>query len=133
MTSIHFEAQVSADQLLRAVAQLPPPEFEQFLDGAIKLRRKKRVTAQQPSRREAELLSKINEALPPALRQRHAALYARRDTLNQDEDAELLRLNNQLEILNAQRLEYLGQLARLRHTTLSGVMDELGIKPPAHE
>ena len=133
MTVIHLEAQVSTDQLLHAVAQLPPPEFERFLDGAIKLRRKKRVAAKQPSRHEAELLSKITEVLPPEMRRRHAALYAQRDTLNQDEYAELLRLNNQLEILNAQRLEYLGQLARLRHTTLSGVMDELGIKPPVNE
>jgi hypothetical protein len=112
---------------------LPPPEFEQFLDGALKLRRKKRVTAKQPSRREAELLSKINEVLPPEMRRRHAALYAQRDALNPDEYAELLRLSNQLEILNAQRLEYLGELARLRQTTLSGVMDELGITPPANE
>ena len=37
MTSIHFEAQVSADQLLHAVAQLPPPEFERFLAGVKRL------------------------------------------------------------------------------------------------
>jgi hypothetical protein len=68
----NFETQISADQLLHAVAQLPPAEFEHFLDGAVKLSRKKRVAAQQPSRREANLLLKINQVLPPAMRQRHA-------------------------------------------------------------
>ena len=45
------------------------------------------------------------------------------------EHEELLRLTNQVEGLEADRLAHLAELARLRRTSLTALMEELGIQP----
>lgn len=56
---------------------------------------------------------------------------ARRRTgeLTPEEHQELLRLTEEAEQLQAERIERLAQLARLRGKPLRAIMDELGIRP----
>ena len=83
---------------------------------------------------EADLLLKINHGLTPDFQQRYNALIAKRQasTLTPEEYTELLSLSNQLEKLEASRLEALAELARLRKITLKALMEELEIQPPAY-
>ena len=80
---------------------------------------------------ETDLLLKVNEGLPPETWQRYNALLAKRraETLTPDEHAGLIALSNQIEEVNARRIGYLVELARLRGTSLPTLMDALGIKP----
>jgi hypothetical protein len=83
---------------------------------------------------EAELLLKINQGVPQALQQRYDELIAkrRRNILTEAEYGELLRLTEQVEELEARRLGYLAELARLRKTTLTELMDTLSIRKPTY-
>jgi len=77
------------------------------------------------------LLSKINQGLPEATWQRYYQLIAKRqDETNAEEHRELLHLTEQVERLDAQRLEYLVELARLRQTTLPALMESLDLQSP---
>ena len=132
MTSIHFEAQVSADQLLHAVAQLPPPEFERFLAGVKRLPPPQR---QRLSRRESELLWQINQGLPAETQSRYAELIEKRrdETLTDEEYQQLLQLTNQAEECDVKRLECLTELAALRRMSLTALLAELEIQAPQYE
>ena len=93
-----------------------------------------RAQRQAPSlpRAEAELLQKANQSIPAEIQRRYDALIAKRkaETLTPEEYAELLRLTDRVENLAAQRVTYLTELAQLRHTTLSELMRQLGIRSP---
>ena len=101
-----------------------------------------RLTQTSPRRRpaphlspdEAQLLSNINLGLSPTEWERYHALVARRkaETLTPGEQTELIALSDRLEEANAQRIGYLAELARVRHTTLDAVMSELGLMPAPH-
>jgi hypothetical protein len=85
-------------------------------------------------RAESELLLKINEGVSPDIQQRYDELIARRraEKLTPDEYDELLRLTGQVEAVNVQRVECLAELARLRNTTLTALMQDLGIQEPLY-
>ncbi|WP_236556935.1 hypothetical protein [Calothrix sp. PCC 7507] len=50
------------------------------------------------------------------------------ETLTNEEHQELLHLNEQIEQLQAQRIEYLAELARMRRISLTALMENLGIQ-----
>jgi len=81
-------------------------------------------------KREADLLLEINIVFPAEKRQRYNELYAKFQNGNMAEweRAELVELSDEFEILNAKRLEYLGELAKLRGQSLGEVIKDLGIK-----
>ena len=122
MTTLHVEAQVSCDDLLKAIGQLNPPDFERFVMDVIHLQATKK--ARNLSKSESELLIKINQQIPVATNQRYAELISKRraETLTSDEYAELVALGERVEQLETQRIEALAELARLRKTTLTAVM-----------
>ena len=83
------------------------------------------------SKRESELLLKINAGLPETTWERYHALVARRkaETLTPEEHAELILLSHQVERDKARRIGHLIELDKMRHTTLEAVMQSLGISP----
>ena len=91
----------------------------------------RRHSASRLSSEEAQLLAKINLGLSPTEWERYHALVARRkaEILTPDEQTELIALSDRLEEVNAQRIRYLAELARVRRTTLDAVMSELGLMP----
>lgn len=96
------------------------------------LRQTQRLDTRCLPEAEARLIQQINEGLPPELWRRYNELIAKRqaETLTPDEHATLIALSNQIEDLNARRIEALAELARLRQTSLSELMQQLGIKAP---
>ena len=131
MPTIHLEAQVSPDDLIRAADQLSPPELERVVSQLLALLAHRRAPSLSPA--ETELLQAINQGLPSELRERYEALIERRreSTLTPEEHDELLRRTDEVEAVEARRASSLAELARLRGVSLAEVMDSLGIR--AHE
>jgi hypothetical protein len=127
MATLHVEAQLSSEDLLKAMERLETPELERFVSLLLEL--KARRTAPSLPSREAELLAKINQGLPESLMARYHGLIDKRRacTIDTDEYEELLRLTDEVEALNVQRIENLVDLARLRGTSLPDLMKQLGI------
>lgn len=130
MPTIQLNAEVSAEELLHAVEQLPPEELTRFVDRVLTLRAQRQSACLNQT--EADLLRQINQGLPDQLRARYNELIQKRQdrTLTPEEHMELLRLTDQAEMLEASRAQALVQLAQLRQKPLAAVLSDLGI--PAH-
>lgn len=133
MPTIHLEAQVSPEELLKAIDQLTSTDLERFFVQVLALRAQRNAPALRPE--ESDLLQKINQGLPLDLRDRYEALIGRRRSgaLTPDEHDELLRLTDQVEALQAERAENLARLARLRGVPLATLLDSLGIHAAEYE
>ena len=86
------------------------------------------------SANESYLLEQINTGLSAAEWQRYHTLIALRqaEQLDEIDREELIALSDRLEAANVNRIEALIKLAQLRQTSLTKLMDELGIYPPAY-
>lgn len=133
MPTLRVEAHLSCDELLQAVEQLNLPELEQFTLQVIALQAQRK--APNLSKDEATLLLKINQGIPSELQDCYDQLIAKRqsETLTPEEYSQLLSLSDRIEALEAKRIEYIAELARLRQTSLTSLMAELGIQPPADQ
>lgn len=100
MTTIPIEAQVSTDQLLRAVEQMPPEEFAAFLDHLLRLRAQRREP--HLNQQETALLLQINQGIDRAVQRRFDELVAKR----REEQISLVELEELIRITVAFRLMY---------------------------
>lgn len=77
---------------------------------------------------EGELVRRINAGLPAETWRRYQELVARRraETLSPAEQQELIGLSDQIEQANAQRMQSLLDLARLRGTSLDALSARSG-------
>jgi hypothetical protein len=131
MSTIPIE--ISTEQLLQAVERLPADELDAFA-ARISLLRARR-TAPRLSEDETTLLLQINRAgLAPEQQARWDALVVKRqaETISAAELQELIQLTDLSEQRDVERLQALGNLARLRGITIPALMDALGIRPPAY-
>ncbi len=133
MPTIQTKSALSVDELLNKAEQLSLTELEQLISRVIALRAKRR--APYLPEKETQLLLKINRGLPPEVQKRYDVLNTRRreEKLTSDEHQELLHITGQIEKMNAERVQYLAELARLRGISLTALMEELDIRPPAYE
>ncbi len=131
MTVIKVEAHLSSGDLLKAVEQLDAPQLAQFVAEVIALQARRNAPALPQA--EAELLQRINGGVPADLQRRYSELIARQraEQLTHEEHQELLRLTAQIERIEAQRVEDLAALARLRGASLAQLTSDLGIAPAA--
>lgn len=120
---------ISSEDLLDALQKLETPELERIVSRLIVLKAER--TAPHLPQRETELLMKINRGLPNEVSRRYRELIGKRRSasLTSEEHQELLSLTQTAEDLEAERLGYLSELARLRHSSLPRLMEELGIRP----
>ncbi len=132
MPTVQIEAQLTTDELLRAVQQLSKNELDHFVFQVVSLRAKKQAPSLPVS--ESDLLQKINTGLPTELRDRYTELIEKRraEKLTTEEQKELLTLSDEVEKLEVQRVEYLAEMARLRQTTMTDLMNVLGIQTPVY-
>ena len=128
MSKISIEVQLSSEELLKAVEQLSLPEFEQFASQIIAIQAKRRTSILP--QKEAELLTKINQGIPPETQKYYQQLIAKREaeTLKETEYNRLLTLSEEIEKIEAKRLENLVELANIRGISLVDLMENLGIK-----
>ena len=130
MSTISVQSEVSLDAMIRGVEQLSTPDLEQLVDRVLTIRARRR--APSLSRKETELLRKVNQGLPVGTQQRFDELAAKRrtETLNPDEHQELLQVLDQIEQYDVKRLEALAELAQVRNVSIRVLMKDLGIHPP---
>jgi hypothetical protein len=104
-----------------------------ILPGAVSIEWNAKVNAQLSpsvvSKRETELLKRVNTGLSETQASRLKSLDARRreEALTPEEHAELLRLVDESEQLTLGRAEALVELARLRGATVRSLMNDLGL------
>ena len=112
--------------------QLPQHELETFVAQIVALRAQR--TAPYLSQDETALLLQINAGISPELQRRFNELVAQREleTISPAALTELIQITDEIEQRDAQRLAALIELAQHRQTIVPVLMDELGIRPPAH-
>ncbi len=124
---------VSGPDLLKAVQQLGPEEFDAFLEQALSLRNRPRAATL--SAQESKLIKRINRGLPDELCRRYAHLSRKRkkSALTGNEHTELLKLTHEVESRDAERAKALLELAKLRRVPIRVLMKQMGIKAaPLH-
>jgi hypothetical protein len=86
--------------LLEAVKQMPPNQFDAFIEDALQLRRPPRAATLSAA--ETRLIKRINRGLPLELWKRHAQLTQRgkKGVLGEAEREELLELTHQVNYPN---------------------------------
>ena len=132
MSTVQVKTELPFDQLLNAVEQLSSPDLQQLMSQVTALQARRRAPCLP--RDETELLLRINQRLASGVQRRFDELVAKRqaETLTPDEHQELLRLTDQIEKSDARRVRDMAELARLRGISLTALMEDLGIRPPAH-
>jgi hypothetical protein len=132
MPTIQVQTELSFDELLKAVKQLSASDLEQLMSQVIALQAQRKASSLPKA--ETDLLLKINQGLPADRQQRFNELVAKRqaETLTPEEHQELLQLTDDIEKSDAKRMQYLTELARLRGISLTALMKDLGIQPPAY-
>ncbi|MGH9799825.1 MAG: hypothetical protein ACRD82_05620, partial [Blastocatellia bacterium] len=83
------------------------------------------------SKRESELLLRVSRNLSDEERERMLDLTDRLEfeSITDEESDELLRLTDKAEMLQAERLQAVVDLAKLRGVSFEEVMKQLGVKP----
>lgn len=127
MAAVQADVRVSPEQLLRAVEELSPDELSAFAQQVIELRARRMASVLSAT--ESVLYERVNCAMPADRRARYEALRTQREaaTLTSAEHDELLRLSDELEALDADRVTAIAELARLRGVSLDAMMSALGM------
>jgi hypothetical protein len=123
--------EISTENLLNIVSQLPEKEFQLFVKKAEKLRNKS-VEARW-TKREVEIIKEINECiLSPEKQNRYDNLVKKRqdEKISQVELEELIALTDETEELNVKRLENLVRLALSSGKSVDEIIDELELRQP---
>jgi G3E family GTPase len=122
--------EISNENLLNAVVNLPESQFERLIADAKRLRKK---SSEGRRNRELRLIKKVNEAtLSDNEYERFYELVEKRrdENISENELEELIALTEKSEELNVKRLKYLLEIAQIRNVSLREVMNELEIFPP---
>ena len=127
-----IQVQVSREELLQAIQQRDKTEFAGLVTEILSLRAQRAAPILPAD--ETALLQRVNQRLTDADQRRRAQLLENlaAETLTAEEHTELIRLNDEAERLNAQRLEALVQMAALRQVSLRQVMQDSGLEPETH-
>lgn len=125
--------ELGIEDILAGIDQLDTPELENFLQQVSQLLARRK--AKSLSKKETELLIKINEGLSRHEAERYKKLAAKLEdeTMTPEENREFLELVEIVEANDAERLKYLIELARLREVSLEELMQQLGLTNPEDE
>lgn len=117
--------EVTNENLLSVVVRMPEKEFERFLKDA-----------RERKKRETELIKKVRQSILTPDKEKIYRKLARKlsaETITPEEYQKLLELTDEMEELNVQRLECLGEIAKIRQEPFDKVMADLNIKPKSYE
>lgn len=130
MPTVQITSEVSTEQLLHSVANLPANDLEAFVTKVLTLRAKLKAPSLPTT--EAQLLTQINQGLSAQEQTRWTQLEQKRqaETLTTEEHQELLTLNDKMEQLNVIRMQALTKLAFIRQISITTLMQNLGIRTP---
>lgn len=120
---------LTADELFKEIQRLDMRDIERIAARILCLRAERSAPSLPPA--ETDLLRRINDGLPEKDASRFHALMGKRraGSLTPEEHLELLQLTDAAEAIQARRIQDLVELARLRGTSLSALMEELELQP----
>jgi hypothetical protein len=123
----------TTDQLIEAAGRLPDGELNEFVRQVIHLGATRRAPA-LPAR-ETELLQSIfaESCKEDVGRYQELIRKCQAESLSVAELEELRALSDRIEVVHAERMAAIAELARLRGVGLSDMMTQLGINPPEIE
>ncbi|MCP4418094.1 MAG: hypothetical protein GY805_15835 [Chloroflexi bacterium] len=124
--------EIPRDALLQAVKQLNRHDLDHFVNDVLMLRAKR--IAPTIKEQEADLLAQISMLglnKSEQLRLHTLLEKAEAETLSDTERAELLKLSDKSERLNAKRISKIIQLAEIRQKPFTEVMQSLGLSNDA--
>lgn len=123
------QVDLGLDDILSGISELETKDLEKFMQriGHLIARRK---VAHLPER-ESQLLMNINKAIPATLQKRYEDLLIKNRTeiITPVEHEELLKIIDKMETKNAERLENLIELSRIRNISLDLLMRQLHLNP----
>ncbi len=119
-------------RVLTAIEQLSAADLDWLLPRVIALRLSRKGAALP--HKETQLLAQITHSIPVEVQSRYQKLIALRESgsLTPDQLDELITLAPAYERLALIRLQLIAQLAELRQTTPSVLIQQLGLALPAH-
>jgi hypothetical protein len=119
------QVDLGLDDIINGISELDSKDLEKFIQKIGHLIARKKV-AFLPER-ESVLLMKINKAIPSNLQKRYEELLIknRAETITQVEHEELLKAIEKVETKNAERLENLIELSRIRDISIDELMRQL--------
>lgn len=124
---------VSSQQVISAVQTMPLDELEQLVSNVLAVRAER--IAPHLSGEESKLLQMIQKTLPKKhlLRMKELQNLRDNDKLSTTGFAELARLIEKLEIIHAEKMKAVSDLADLRGVTLQTAMKQIGLNLPDYE
>ena len=120
-------------RLLEIVDQLNPSELD-TVENHVRFVKAKHKAALALTSEEKRRIAAIMQEVPDESRVRYTALVQkqRKAALQDEEQEELVRLSDWIELVEVKRLEYLAELATKRGVPLLTLMNVLGIKSPSY-
>ena len=128
--SLILQINPSLEKRMRQNALQKGIELNQFIVQFLELNFPEgKPKSKRISQKEAELLQKIDLAIPIETWERYHGLRAKRQnqTINADEIVEYTAINQQIEAANVARLKTLIELAEIRKVSLEELMNQLGL------
>ena len=122
---IKSNIKLGLNDILKAISTLETKDIEIFLKEVTGILAQKKEK-ESKNLDESALIKQIKSAYPIKLNKRYQSLRSKVATqqLSEKEQKELIELTNHFEALDAQRLQYLMQLAQLRGTSLNVIVKE---------
>jgi hypothetical protein len=124
---------------LREEAAKAGLDADRFIQRTIEEQLKKAINGHPEvsslSSAESKLLRQVNEWLPSETWDEYQELREkfRSETLTDAEHQRLTEIYDQIEMINAKRIGFIAELARLRQVSLEEMMKQLGIPAPSFE
>ncbi len=122
---IHPNTKVAVDDVLNGVATLATPELEDFFQKVAQVLAERK--APHLSKRESELLQKINAGYPDGMTKRYEYLLSqqKKQAISLAEQQELISIVDLFEIFDTKRVEFLLALAQLRNISLEELLKNM--------
>ena len=121
---------LSSQQIITSVQTMPLDELEKLVGNVLAVRAER--VAPHITGEESKLLRKIQKTLPKKSLLKMKELQSLRDNdeLSQNGFSELAELIEKLEIIHAERMNAVSDLAELRGVTLQTAMQQIGLSLP---
>lgn len=130
MSSVQVTSNVDLEQVIQGMSELDNSELESVL-SRLSLLLASRKAGRLPTR-EMQLLKRVNQGLSAEQQSYYSQLRdgLQSESLSEKEHQDWLELTEQSELIDAERLKALTELAALRGVSLEVVMQQLGIVKP---
>lgn len=117
-TEINKDRRIGFEEIMKDVRQLDNSALVKFageINRLVSVR-----TGETSEKKEMELLKKIKNGIPASLKRRQKQLYSvmQQSSITSVEHDELVLLNNLIEEKTAERITFIGELAKLHGITI---------------